>query len=81
MSDNMEPTVMGKLVKNHVIVESTETQKDLELKGLGEFNKTSFFLKPFESLYLLYTGKLDLQKNSKNIEFDDFFAILHKRRS
>ena len=72
MSDNMEPTVMGKLVKNHVIVESTETQKDLELKGLGEFNKTSFFLKPFESLYLLYTGKLDLQKNSKNIEFDDF---------
>ena len=72
MSDNMEPTVMGKLVKNHVIVESTETQKDLELKGLGEFNKNSFFLKPFESLYLLYTGKLDLQKNSKNIEFDDF---------
>ena len=72
MSDNMEPTVMGKLVKNHVIVESTETQKDLELKGLGEFNKTSFFLKPFESLYLLYTKKLDLRNGSKNIGFDDF---------
>ena len=72
MSDNIEFTLIGKLVKNHTIIENTETQKELELKGFGEFNKTDFFLKPFESLYLLYTRKLDLQNGSKNIKFDDF---------
>jgi len=72
MSDNIESTVIGKLVKNHTIIENIQTQKDLELKGLGEFNKNDFFLKPFESLYLLYTKKLDLRNGSKNIGFDVF---------
>jgi len=72
MSDNIESSVVGKLVKNHTIIEDTEIQRDLELKGIGEFNKKDFFLKPFEALYLLYTGKLDLQKGNKNIRFDDF---------
>jgi len=72
MSDNIESTVIGKLVRNHTIIENIETQKDLELKGLGEFNKNDFFLKPFESLYLLYTKKLDLRNGSKNIGFDVF---------
>jgi len=72
MSDNIESTVIGKLVRNHTIIENIETQKDLELKGLGEFDKDDFFLKPFESLYLLYTKKLDLRNGSKNIGFDVF---------
>jgi len=72
MSDNIESTVIGKLVKNHTIIENIQTQKDLELKGLGEFDKDDFFLKPFESLYLLYTKKLDLRNGSKNIGFDVF---------
>jgi len=72
MSNNIESTVIGKLVKNHTIIENIQTQKDLELKGLGEFNKNDFFLKPFESLYLLYTKKLDLRNGSKNIGFDVF---------
>ena len=46
MSDNIESTVIGKLVKNHTIIENIQTQKDLELKGLGEFDKDDFFLKP-----------------------------------
>ena len=72
MSDNIESTVIGKLVKNHIIIENIQTQKDLELKGLGEFSKNDFFLRPFESLYLLYTKKLDLRNGSKNIGFDVF---------
>jgi len=78
MSDNIESTVMGKLVKNHTIIENIETQRDLELKGLGQFNNSSFYLKPFESLYLLYTRKLNLQKGRKNIEFADFLQICIK---
>ena len=79
MSDNIESTVIGKLVKNHTIIENIQTQKDLELKGLGEFNKNDFFLKPFESLYLLYTGKLALFRGKKNIGFDLFLQICKKQ--
>jgi len=78
MSDNIESTIIGKLVKNHTIIDNTETQRDLELKGLGEFNKSDFFLKPFESLYLLYTGKLNLRCGNKKIKFDDFLQTCIK---
>ena len=79
MSDNIDSTVVGKLVKNHIIIENIQTQKDLELKGLGEFNKNDFFKKPFESLYLLYTGRLALFKGKKNIDFDSFLQICKKQ--
>ncbi len=41
--------------------------------------KNKLFLKPFESLYLLYTDKLKIFKGKKNIDFDSLLQIYKKQ--
>ena len=69
MSADSEPEVEGELVKDQILISNKETQKILEQKGYGEISKKKFFLKPFESLYLLYCNKLKLNKGGKIIDF------------
>lgn len=69
MSD-IELKVEGTLVKDHVLISDKNMQHSLEQKGYGEIIKKKFFLKPFESLYLLYTDKLGLTKGNLQINFD-----------
>lgn len=69
MSD-IESKVEGVLVKDHTLISDKNMQNGLEQKGFGEVIKKKFFLKPFESLYLLYTDKLKLTKGSQQINFD-----------
>ena len=45
-------------------------QHSLEQKGFGEIIKKKFFLKPFESLYLLYVGNLKILKGKQQVNFD-----------
>ena len=63
----LESKVEGILVKDHVLVSDKDMQHILELKGFGEMMKKKFFLKPFESLYLLYVDKLRLFRGSHEI--------------
>ncbi len=65
----LESQVEGTLVKDHVLVENKEMQHSLELKGFGEENKKKFYLKPFESLYLLYIDKLKLLRGKQEVSF------------
>ena len=69
MSD-IEFKVEGVLVKDHTLISDKNMQKSLEQKGFGEIAKKKFFLKPFESLYLLYTDKLKLTKAKQQVTFD-----------
>jgi tRNA-intron endonuclease len=69
MSD-IEFKVEGILVKDHSIILNKNMQHSLEQKGFGEIIKKKFFLKPFESLYLLYTGNLKLLKGKLQVNFD-----------
>lgn len=73
-----EPQVEGKLVKDHTLISRKEMQGALEQKGYGEISNKKFFLKPFESLYLLYCNKLKLQKGKKIIDFDSLMQICIK---
>ena len=66
----LESKVEGILVKDHVLILDKNMQHSLEQKGFGETIKKNFFLKPFESLYLLYVGKLLLLKGKQPIHFD-----------
>jgi tRNA-intron endonuclease len=66
----LESKVEGILVKDHVLVSDKDAQHILELKGVGEIIKKKFFLKPFESLYLLYVGKLNLLRGRHEIDFN-----------
>lgn len=69
MSD-IESKVEGILVKDHTLISDKNMQNGLEQKGFGEIIKKKFFLKPFESLYLLHTDKLKLTRGSQLINFD-----------
>jgi len=68
--EHSEPQVEGELVKDLTLISNIKMQHDLELRGYGEVEKKKFFLKPFESLYLLYSERLKLRKGKKVINFD-----------
>ena len=78
MSIESEPQVAGDLVKDQTLISNKEMQDSLENKGYGEIHKKNFFLKPFESLYLLYCDKLELSKGKKKITFDSLMQTCIK---
>ena len=69
------PLVEGTLVSGQTKISDKEMIHELELKGFGEHEKTGYFLKPFETLYLLYTDKLVLKKTKKKIDFNAMMDI------
>ncbi|MDH3501499.1 MAG: tRNA-intron lyase [Nitrosopumilus sp.] len=73
------PLVEGELVSEQVIISKKEMIHDLELKGYGDIEKEKLFLKPFESLYLLYLEKLILKKGKKKIDFDTMMGLYQKQ--
>ncbi len=79
MSVEVDPEIQGVLIKNQSIILEPNRQQELEQKGYGDMVKDKLFLKPFESLYLLYTGKLALFRGKKNIGFDLFLQLCKKQ--
>ena len=75
MSIEVDPEIQGVLIKNQTIILEPNRQQELERIGYGEMEKDKLFLKSFESLYLLYTGRLTLFRGKKNIDFDSFLQI------
>ena len=77
----MEDTLLveGELVSDQIKISKKEMIHDLELKGYGDLEEGKFFLKFFESLYLLYSKKLFLKKGKKNIDFDSLMSIYQKK--
>lgn len=78
MEIESEPLVEGKLVKDQTLISKKEMQQVLEQKGYGEITNKKFFLKAFESLYLLYYEKLKLKKTHKIIDFDSLMQTCKK---
>ncbi|ABX12346.1 tRNA intron endonuclease [Nitrosopumilus maritimus SCM1] len=75
------PLVRGTLVSDQACISDKKMIHELELKGYGEIEKEKFFLKQFETLYLLYTNKLILKKGKKEIDFDFFMNVCQKNDS
>lgn len=72
-------SIQGVLIKNQSLILDPDIQQELEQKGYGEMEKNKLLLKPFESLYLLYTDKLKIFKGKKNIGFDLLLQIYKKQ--
>jgi len=70
--------IQAVFLKNQTIILEPDILQKLEQKGYGEIDKNKLILKPFESLFLLYTGKLTLFKGKKKIDFDSLLQI-HKQ--
>lgn len=66
----LESKVEGILAKDHVLIADKGMRHSLEQKGFGEMIKEKFYLKPFESLYLLYVDRLRLLKGKQEVDFD-----------
>jgi len=79
MSIEADTEIQGVLIKSQTIILEPKKQQELELKGYGEMEKDKLFLKSFESLYLLYTGRLSIFKGKKNIDFNSFLQICKKQ--
>jgi len=73
-----EPQVEGELVEDQTLISKKDMQHALEQKGYGEIANKKFFLKPFESMYLLYCDKLKLKKANKIIDFDSLMQTCKK---
>lgn len=69
------PLVEGTLVSDQTKISDKEMLHELELKGFGEQENNGYFLKPFESLYLLYTDRLVLKKIRRKIDFNEMMEI------
>ncbi|HSG73592.1 MAG TPA: tRNA-intron lyase [Nitrosopumilaceae archaeon] len=78
MSLESDPHVEGELAEDQTLITNNTMQQSLEQKGYGESSKNKFFLKSFESLYLLYCDKLKLSKGKKKIDFDSMMQICIK---
>ena len=78
MSNESDPEIQGVLIKNQTVILEPRLQQQLNQKGYGEMNQSKLLLKPFESLYLLFTDRLTLFRAKKNIDFDSFLQICKK---
>ena len=79
MSNESDPEIQGVLIKNQTVVLEPNLQQQLKQKGYGEMKQSKLFLKSFESLYLLFTGRLALFRGKKDIDFDSFLQICKKQ--
>ena len=79
MSVEVDPEIQGVLIKNQSIILEPNRQQELEQKGYGDMVKDKLFLKPFESLYLLYTGKLALFRGKKNMALICFYKFVKNK--
>ena len=70
--------IQAVFLKNQTVILEPDMLQKLEQKGYGEIEKDKLILKSFESLFLLYTGKLTLFKGKKKIDFDSLLQI-HKQ--
>ena len=75
------PEVSGELILDQTHISKTSMIHDLQQKGYGEIEKNQLLLKQFETLYLLYTHKLVLKKNKKQIDFNSYMSICQKTNS
>jgi len=78
LSSESEPEVQGLLAKNQTLITNKDMRQILEQKGYGEISKKNFFLKSFESLYLLHCQKLTLIQGKKSLGFNSFLQICLK---
>ena len=72
-----DPAVRGRLVRDMVHVEDEAVRAELESKGYGEVRRGRFCLMPYESLYLMHTGRLALD-GKRAATFDSLVSALRR---
>ena len=71
MSFDFETKIIAKFIDEKTVVINPKMQNVLTERGFGELQNDALILNSFETLYLLYSHKLELKKINKNIVFDE----------
>ena len=73
MEDAVSQPVRGKMTgPSEACISDMGMIHELELGGYGDIRDGKLFLQPFETLYLLHTKRLILQKGRAQVGFDHF---------
>ena len=77
-----EPEVEGRFLKgNKAVIDNSDMIRALQIRGFGDYSSSEqkeFVLTPFESLYLVYVGRLILKQNRVSLNFDDLIQTYKK---
>ncbi|MDA0756148.1 MAG: tRNA-intron lyase [Crenarchaeota archaeon] len=79
MSFDFETKITAKFIDENIIVIDPKMQNVLTERGFGESQNDTLILNYFETLYLLYTNKLELKNINKNIVFDELIQKYIKK--
>ncbi len=78
MSEDIQ-VASGRLSKDGVYVVSATDKSELEEKGYGDAKGKKLFLKDYETLFLIYSGRLKVRKSRSIITLDDMVEYALKR--
>ncbi|MDX1372724.1 MAG: tRNA-intron lyase, partial [Nitrososphaeraceae archaeon] len=59
-----------------IAIDSVQQQDQLRNKGFGEKINNTFFVEPYEALFLLYNNRLNLNHKNKFLDFSELAQIL-----
>lgn len=68
------PEARGTVVGGQVRVGDAAMVRELQARGFGEAEGGALLLRPFEALYLLYSGRLSLRGRGRRVGFDSLMG-------
>ncbi len=78
MSEDIQ-LVSGRLSENGVYIVSAKGKSELEEKGYGDVKDKKLYLKDYETLFLIYSGRLKVRKGRSIITLDDMVEFALRR--
>lgn len=78
MSEELQ-IVSGKLTDDGAYIVAISSINDLTEKGYGDIKNKKMYLKDYETLYLIYSKKLNLKRGKSIILLDDMVEFALKR--
>lgn len=71
MAEEIPYALTGHLTKKGVIIDDKKAQEELKKRGYGEELNDKLLLKDYEAIFLLYSGKLRVLKDNKEMSVNE----------
>jgi tRNA-intron endonuclease len=75
MAEEIPYSLTGYLTEKGVIISDQKAQEELKKRGYGEELTDRLLLKDYEAIFLLYSGKLKILKDGKEISIKELVDI------
>ena len=79
MSEEIKEIIKGRLSKEGVIISDPHSIVELQKRGYGELEGEKLVLRDYEALYLLYTNRLKVLSDDKELNLDDLASFALKK--